>query len=307
MPRYIRVLPYGGYANQAFQHMLALVVKNQVPDAEIVGSYMPYWGVDLRREKRLVVGFSMDIRSHVFPIEHVVQALRKVGDGELVLRCVAMRMNYFEPYRGLFRDQFIAKGVDAPGYGSEHLVVSIRLGEILEGKFPNYGPLPIDWYRQLVRETGLKPVFYGQLGEDIYSQALRHEFPEAEFVPSRGAMADFQTLRNSKNIVLSVSTFSWLAAWLSETAEKIYMPLYLLFNPTGRADIDLIPVSDSRYVFDQFDASQWGSSEEELRGLIESPCSPQRVTATDVISSHPTVGTDGCSISRPHVLMASEN
>jgi hypothetical protein len=45
-----------------------------------------------------------------------------------------------------------------------------------------------------------------------------------------------------------VSTFSWLAAWLSD-AEQIFMPLSGLLNPMQSTDVDLAPLNDPRYRF----------------------------------------------------------
>ena len=46
----------------------------------------------------------------------------------------------------------------------------------------------------------------------------------------------------------SVSTFSWLAAWLSE-ARRIVLPVSGLFHPVQSPDIDLLPLADPRYSF----------------------------------------------------------
>ena len=51
-----------------------------------------------------------------------------------------------------------------------------------------------------------------------------------------------------KNIVVAISTFSWLAAWLSR-AETIILPLSGFFNPAHHREIDLLPVDDIRYRF----------------------------------------------------------
>lgn len=64
-------------------------------------------------------------------------------------------------------------------------------------------------------------------------------------------MTDFAALRNSKNIVVSVSTFSWLAAWLSN-ADRIFMPLTGFYNPAQYSRAHLIPSGDPRYVYYQF-------------------------------------------------------
>jgi hypothetical protein len=128
------------------------------------------------------------------------------------------------------------------------LLISIRGGEVLEAPHPSYVLIPVSFYVQIVSETRLKPVFVGQLTPSPYLDELKAAFPSARYIDSQGVLADFQTIRKARNIVLSVSTFSWLAAWLSE-AEQVIMPLSGLFNPMQSTDIDLAPVSDPRFRF----------------------------------------------------------
>ena len=53
-------------------------------------------------------------------------------------------------------------------------------------------------------------------------------------------------LRRSKNIIPAISTFSWLAAWLSD-ADTIYYPLSGFLNPIQSEDVNLFPRGDRRY------------------------------------------------------------
>jgi hypothetical protein len=88
----------------------------------------------------------------------------------------------------------------------------------------------------------------GQLERNVYSDHLREEFPKATFISSGGPEFDFETIRASSNIVPSVSTFAWTAAWLSN-AERIFLPVTGFYNPMQEARIDLLPFSDPRYRF----------------------------------------------------------
>lgn len=68
-------------------------------------------------------------------------------------------------------------------------------------------------------------------------------------VQSHGAVADFQFVRAARTVLMSVSTFAWMAAWLS-AADRIYFPLgspYPLFDQT--ADRRLVVFDDPRYVY----------------------------------------------------------
>jgi hypothetical protein len=91
----------------------------------------------------------------------------------------------------------------------------------------------------------------GQLENSPYMAALRKRFPAARFVASAGPAADFETIRRAHHIVPSISTFAWVAAWLSE-AEQIYLPVLGLFNPVQNRCVDLLPMWDPRFRFFQF-------------------------------------------------------
>jgi hypothetical protein len=116
----------------------------------------------------------------------------------------------------------------------------------MDGLAWHYPLLPIAFYADLIEQTGLQPVFMGQLGDDPYCTALRSRFPGAIFLPTRGPLGDFETIRNSRHVVVSVSTFAWLAAWLSD-ADTIFQPLAGFFSPGQRPDIDLLALDDDRY------------------------------------------------------------
>jgi hypothetical protein len=88
---------------------------------------------------------------------------------------------------------------------------------------------------------------------------------------STGAMSDFALLRAADELVVSVSTFSWLAAWLSR-ATTIHLPLSGFLNPQQNRTIDLLPIHDPRYRFYLFPV-HYAAIGEDLRrshAVIES-------------------------------------
>ncbi|MBV9782603.1 MAG: hypothetical protein JO264_02175, partial [Acidisphaera sp.] len=173
-------------------------------------------------------------------------ALARGEVSRLFLGGFAQRMENFLPldfYRRVF--QAVPQGAEV--FGPDILLCSIRGGDILDGHHRDYVLIPPEFYLELVEQTGLAPVFMGQLGENTYCTRLRRLFPDARFVESRGPMIDFATIRQATNIVTSISTFSWLAAWLSH-AQKIYMPLSGLFHPMQSREVDLVPRDDPRFV-----------------------------------------------------------
>lgn len=157
-----------------------------------------------------------------------------------------MRLPYFgnpAPYRNLFQTSLKGEEVS-----EDELLIHIRGEDILSGWHHHYFPMPFSFYENVIKTTGLRPVFMGQIEENDFSLALRKRFPDARYLPQRSVVEDFTTLRNAAHVVLSVSSYAWLATWLSETAKSIHLPVAGLFNPLNRETF-LLPVGDPRYVF----------------------------------------------------------
>jgi hypothetical protein len=133
------------------------------------------------------------------------------------------------------------------GFGENALLCNVRGGEILLG-VEDYIPLPVRYYQLLEEESGLDLVFYGQIGDDPYSENLRRHFPHAQFIRSQGQEVDFEIIRRSKNIAIAISTFSWLASYLSH-AQRIYVPVGGMFNPVQVRDQYYLPVDDPAFRF----------------------------------------------------------
>ncbi len=151
-----------------------------------------------------------------------------------------------ERFRGVFqRPESAAAGL--PTFAPDELVINVRAGEVLDGLF-QYPLVPAGFYRSLVQVTGLRPVLMGQLDQSLYFDSLRAALPDARCIPSQGAIRDFQMLRSAHHIVPSVSTFSWLGAWLSH-AMTVHLPVVGFYHPTLIHEIDLLPLHDPRYRF----------------------------------------------------------
>ena len=148
-------------------------------------------------------------------------------------------------------EMFQARPGLSASFGDNFIVCPIRGAEILDAIHPGYVLLPVNFYRDVFSGFRLTPVFMGQTDRNSYTDALRAAFPDAIFLPSQGPLRDFQTIRTSANIVLPVSTFAWMAAWLSE-ARTVILPVFGLFNPQHYPENDLLPLGDPRYRFYQF-------------------------------------------------------
>jgi hypothetical protein len=269
----------GRLGNKMFQTMVAHRIARRVPGAIVTGDPLPEFGLApprLPRPARHVA-----ISGHRPDIEAATQLLASGEVEAVVTRALCCRMALIEPLETV-RALFPPPATPVEGYGPDRLLINIRAPYLRRegdrGVHEGYRPLPLAHYARLIAETGLRPVFLGQLDDGAYTAALRARFPDAEFQPSRGAMVDFETIRASRHICVAVSTFSWLAAWLSE-AETIHMPIAGIFHPGYRVDIDLLPVADPRYRFQLFPPARWGGFPADLAEAVDGDESGTEITA----------------------------
>ena len=133
--------------------------------------------------------------------------------------------------------------------GNNSLYVHIRAGDILAAKNSLYKTLPIDTIKQAKDKLNTRLVFIGQLQESDYSRALRQAFPDDDFFYSGSESFDFEIIRASAQVLLSTSTFAWLAAWISESNHTIFLPNIGLFNQSDAPAINLVDSQDKRFKY----------------------------------------------------------
>ncbi|HOU20925.1 MAG TPA: hypothetical protein PKX16_01745 [Kiritimatiellia bacterium] len=245
----IRITPIGRMANQMIQFMNARRLQQLVPDSIIHGHDLPLWGLSAPTPEHLK-GAAPRLSGILMDIHHAARLMNAGRTDAVHLTWLSVKMDSLVSLEEA-RSLFVPENDSIRGYGETDLVIHIRGEDMLELKHPDYVRLPISFYVEIVRKTGLRPVFLGQLEHGRYLDALVQAFPDAAILPARDAFADFQTIRKSKNIVLGVSTFSWLAAWLSH-ASQIHFPVCGLFNPLQKPEIKALPQNDDRYVYYRF-------------------------------------------------------
>ena len=246
-PPVIQISPMGAVGNRMIQYLAALALAARVPGVRLEKVHLAEWGIQIPPTETDPAR-TAKVTSPVIDLDGLAAALRHGQIDCVDIRTYAQRMENFLPaaaYRTLFG------GPSATGAGPDELLCNVRQGDILDARHPDYVLIPVAFYAELVERTGLRPVFMGQLEPTPYMDALRARFPQARFQPSQGAVADFAIVRGSRNIVPAVSTFSWLAAWLSD-AERVFMPVLGLFHPLQSHATQLLPLDDPRFRFTLF-------------------------------------------------------
>ncbi|GCD75493.1 hypothetical protein NBRC3299_1785 [Acetobacter pasteurianus NBRC 3299] len=244
----------GNIANRALQYLVAKNIAEKSNNVEIANVDLPEWGVQ-KEEFNCDLGSSCTIGEldFWFDIRGISENLNNGNIDSFIINGYPFNVDFYpsreksKKYLPNFSD--VSKELE--GFDEEKIVFNIRADEILHGIHADYLVLPVEYYKMLALKTGLKPVFFGQLDDNPYIRKLKEEFPYALFINGRGPRYDFEVLRRSSNIAISVSTFSWLAAWLSN-AKNIYVPLAGMMNPCQAVGQNFIPHDDPVYKFISF-------------------------------------------------------
>ena len=236
----------GNLGDRMIQHMVALSVQARAPHTRLTGALLPEGGIVGAPDDGVWADWA-----ETAPQDVDLNLIANILNGGLARRVVhrglGQRISHFLP-RWNYRDVFYADAPELQGFDAQHLVINIGTDEMIAGQWADHVLLPVAFYRELVNQTGLIPVFTGQTDANAYTDALRQEFPDAIFLGSLGPIDDFEIVRRSANIVVAVNTLSWLAAWLSD-AQQIFLPVSGLFNPMQVPEVDLLPMMDPRYRF----------------------------------------------------------
>jgi hypothetical protein len=276
--RGLYVLERGGYTNVLLQYLFASKLSDLFGNLLIFGqnSHRLTWVRTCA--SRPILAPSIPLQDP--PISEVLDTLQQFAFVSFKYRNVPSQLEMLPDWT---RSNYLIPHFSKPTYlaSDRELLINVRGSEILGDCHPDYGPVPINFLVSVVQDTGLDPVFLGQLGNDYYSKALKRVFPSAKFISSGGADSDFEAIRSAHHILPSVSTFSWLATWLSK-ARSIHLPVLGMLNPLQRQDTWFLPLNEPRYHFYQFPIRYWEASNEQKQDVLSGANTPRMIHRSEL-------------------------
>ena len=244
----VEISSMGNIGNRAIQFLAASKIVEEIGRGKITGYHMEEFGYSAI-ENSFNCPPHQEIKitpDELFNIDQIKSIVNFQNIKKIRFWHYGQRMEYL-PNLEKCRNLISKQTEYFPKLEKNDLLINIRGGEILEG-VDFYPFIPYSFYKQILAKTRLNPVFMGQTDHPAVRSELKRHFPAAKIYGSLGVQHDFDFIRSADNIVISVSTFSWLAAYLSE-AQNIYMVMAGLFNINHMKNIDLLPVNDARYHF----------------------------------------------------------
>ena len=215
---------FGRLANRMAQYCLGRILATEL-------------GFDLRADP--LPGFpntiSWGMRGPGLPVEPLINRHRIDLPGilsdrrprRIVLKGLYLRYEYYRPHKEVIRRDWLAGPSAHESFGQDDLTIHIRAGDVWQSGckgvvHPEYHALPFSFYAFIIKRHPWRQItVVTEDARDPMVQALVRR--QNARVLSGSPQQDFARLRASTNIVLSVSSFAWWAAWLSD-ARRILLP-----------------------------------------------------------------------------------
>lgn len=253
MKNIIKIWAKGNPGNIMMMYLSAIKLMDNASDVEVVNVEIPIFDINIPNVGTDGLGLhNREITNSrqfgYIPSKGLRHAAKLTNASFISLEGFCQHVDNFPELRKFNYEKFFPPLPGENGGKENDIVINIRGGEVLQGIHPHYCLLPPEFYNFVISKTNKNPIFYGQLDDSPYMRELRERFPDARFEQSRGAREDFDFIRKSKHIIPCLSTFSWMASWLSK-ATSIHFPVAGVLNPMQHNSSMLVPLHDERYHF----------------------------------------------------------
>jgi|TARA_B100000073_G_scaffold64767_1_gene47886 hypothetical protein len=246
-------LSYGGYlANQMMQYAVARILSNKTK--YFLDGVPPIEGkfIDLNPPENNDIRYSnneMMIGNDVWSIDY---------DSISKHKGLIHFYGYFQRYSNIKYHKEYVKNLysfekDKNLYDDNLIAVHIRLGEYCR----HNNQLPKEYYVDCIRKSKKKAIIYTDQPTHPYVQEIESlvdcdiSSSDKTWVEKKSPTQwdDFVKMASHKHIIISQSTYSWWAAWLSD-ATTIYYPLsYKNYWSHNGNDIDFTVDDEDRYIY----------------------------------------------------------
>lgn len=228
--------------NQLFQYALARIIASELnlflPASPIPGfpqTFQAIPGRCIENPKVVLKGQDFDLPA----------LLQYSSNSHLILDGNFQQSRLYLPWSQELRSQWLAPEVPSgfTGADSDDLVIHIRRTDYL---WQGWG-LPFSTYQSIIEKHVTKRVVI--VTDDPRDPFLWRFRKYKPLIHSTTAFEDFLYLRSANNIMLSPSSFSWWAAFLSE-ASRIFFPIPHsgIWAPDHHEGVNLEIPSDARYL-----------------------------------------------------------
>jgi len=287
--KFIVVQSRGRFANQVIQAMAAQQIKEDLELSKLYLPKIPSWGIakssnyefreyqlrieiKTRLSKTIRVGgaggeWRQSLQQSEFHRVHLV------GSGQYFRNFDRQRRFAQELLQRKLFDNCCVRDTQLIRKLKDFHLVHIRQGDIFKNATlsrPDYYPLPVSFYEDLALKSPKPLAFIGEVDANPdYVSMLRARCKSSFIVPPGCIHRDFNLLREAEIMSTAISTFSWLAGWLSDNAFEINLPIAGFLNQKIRPDIDLTSSLSARFIKHPVELPDTSNLEEFRKWLVK--------------------------------------
>ena len=194
---------------------------------------------------------------HYVLMKHKVNIIDVLNlrNNNFILKGFFQRYEYYKKYKEIIKNDWLYCSVK-PKYiiNDNDIAVNIRVGDTVKNNdinfymTKNHCACPYFYFDNILSQRKWNKVWIiTENPKEPRVKKLKEKY--SANVISNSVIEDYALLKSFKHIIISQSTFSWLAAWLSDAIE-IHFPLIGDWHPeTPRGDEINLWVDEDRYTY----------------------------------------------------------
>lgn len=271
--------PVGRIGNNLFQLYFANYLESKLENFETAVFGIPEFGIPESPKYGSYGAFEPDVTLTGHEISE--NEIKKLNSSEAIVvqsQIIGMRQEFLAVPSGELQNFSLRLrncNDDRLRLKSKYVLCHVRNGDIWanNNKFsvhPNYPALPLDYYKEVREYSGKNLKFIFEPGTtNWYKKMLLEYFGKDAEIDARSALADFSLISAFDEVALSVSSFSWMAAYLGKVS-RVHYPVAGIFDMNVRPDIELAVGLSGRVQHYYFEENKWHGNFRNLRWIEKS-------------------------------------
>ena len=228
----INVKYVGRMGNNMFQYALGRILaenKNMKLNAKAIGGFTNT--DEIINPEYIIENNPLIFRDHVLKINNErvsVQDIINLPDRAIYLDGWFQRYEYYRAYKEDIRKWFEVEDLDV-GQTENDIIIHLRMGDCITGSLAQ-DPyvMPVGYFNKSLESTSFDKLYVCSDPETLTHPLFQYyidNFKDYNPIILNGdTMGDFRTIKSFNKIIMSQSTFSWWAAFLSK-ANEVFVPV----------------------------------------------------------------------------------
>lgn len=236
----ISVRYQGRLGNNLFQYCFGRILSEETGLALSVGQIPDFYNTK-KIDGKKVTGEPKILSGHEVDLEDII---KNYNNSPIHLNGYYFRYEYYKPYKKQIKEDWLAMSNKVRVENTKDAVVHIRRGDFVSHGYT----LTADSYHRMINSLDFEDLYI--VTDDPSDSFIKNFDVYNPKIISSSQSSDFMFLMSFDKIIISQSTFSWWAAYLSD-ASNIIAPRTKngVWGSDTRPDVNLTVDDEIRYTY----------------------------------------------------------